>query len=187
MRKLCLATVLALTATVAIWGWRKSQPPQVPLAAPSVANTGQAGTSLPALNAPVNDFANVIDQDSATVLDDIIQSLRRDTGDVVVVATLPDCGSLESIKACSMKLFENHGRGIGQRGKDNGVLVLAVMKSREARITLGYGIESIISGQDATAIVETMTPFFRTGRFGAGFRTGVQDIVSRIRLARAGR
>jgi uncharacterized membrane protein YgcG len=94
MRKLYLAAVLALTATVAVWGWRRSQSPQVPPAAPSFANTSQADTSLPALDAPVNDFAKVIDQDSAMALDATIESLRRDTGDVVIVATLPDCGGL---------------------------------------------------------------------------------------------
>ena len=184
MRRRYVAAVFSLIAICAIWGWRVSQSPPLPLVHSLLSVTRQAGNSLPALNVFVNDFAKIIDHDSTIALDATIRSLQRETGDVIIVATLPDCGSQESIKTCSTELFENHGRGIGGRGKDNGVLVLLVMNSRQVRITLGSGIEHLLSEQDATSIVDTMTPLFRVGQYGEGFRTGVQGIASRIRMAR---
>jgi len=181
IRKLYFAAVIALVTTATIWGWHY-WPHRPTVFRPSA--IGQVAPALPALKSPVNDFAGIIDHDSLIALDATIRSLQRETGDVIVVATLNDCGSAESIQACSMMLFENHGKGIGQRGRDNGVLVLVDVKTRQVRITLGYGIELIVSDQDARAISETMTPFFRDGRYGDGFLTGVRSIVSRIRAAR---
>lgn len=181
MRRLFFGAILALVTAGAIWGWRY-WPDRSPVFPPSA--VGHTDPSLPALNSPVNDFANIIDHDSAMALDATIRALQRETGDVIVVATLNDCGSAESIKACSMTLFENHGEGIGQRGRNNGVLLLVDLKTHQVRITVGYGIESIISDQDANTISETMTPSFRNGQYGDGFRTGVQSIASRLRAAR---
>jgi uncharacterized protein len=183
MRKLYIAAVLLLVVTSAIWGWLSYLPHRASVPRPSTA-VDRAEPALPELTAPVNDFAGLIDHDSILALDATISSLERQTGDVIVVATLAHCGSAEAIKACSMRLFENHGKGIGQRGKDNGVLVLVVADMRQVRITLGYGIEPIISDRDATAITETMTSSFRTGRYGEGFRAGVQSIVAQIKAAR---
>jgi len=114
MRRLYIAAVLSLVVTSAIWGWRLSYwPHRAPVPRPSSA-LGRAESALPELTAPVNDFAGLIDPDSILALDATISSLKRETGDVIVVATLAHCGSAESIKACSMRLFENHGKGIGQ-------------------------------------------------------------------------
>lgn len=38
---------------------------------------------------------------------------------VIVVMTLRTCAPFPDVRDCSMKVFENHGQGIGQRGKDN--------------------------------------------------------------------
>jgi len=111
----------------------------------------------------------------------------HDTGDVVIVATLESCGDAPSIKACSMTLFENHGRGIGQAGKDNGVLLLAVPSMRQARITTGFGIERIVTDDETASIVATMIESFRAGRYGEGFRKGVDRIVATLRQARGKR
>jgi uncharacterized protein len=139
---------------------------------------------LPELTRQVNDFAHVIDPASVAALDAAVRSLQRLTGDMVIVATLESCGDAPSIKACSMTLFENHGRGIGQAGKDNGVLLLAVPSMRQARITTGLGIERIITDDDAASIVATMIESFRAGRYGEGFQKGIDRIATRLRQAR---
>jgi uncharacterized membrane protein YgcG len=80
------------------------------------------------LTQPVNDFANVIDSSSRQAIDRISRALLAASGDVVVVATVPSVEPYPDIREYAVKLFENHGRGIGQRGKDNGVLILLAMK-----------------------------------------------------------
>ena len=54
----------------------------------------------------------------------MIRSLQQASGDVVVVATVPTFKPYGDIREYAVKMFENGGRGIGQKGKDNGLLVL---------------------------------------------------------------
>jgi uncharacterized protein len=84
-----------------------------------------------------------------------------------------------------LKVFENHGKGIGQRGKDNGVLVLLTVGERQVRITTGYGLEKTIPDQLATEIVQSMVPALAHGDYGGGLSVGVARIITRIRAARA--
>ena len=90
-----------------------------------------AQEKLPQLTQPVNDFAHVIDADSVRQLEMLIRSLQQATGDVVVVATVPTYQPYGAIQEYAVKMFENGGRGIGERGKDNGLLVLLAVNDRQ--------------------------------------------------------
>ena len=57
-------------------------------------------------------------------MDRTIRALQATTGDAVVVATVPTIEPYGDIREYAVKLFENGGRGIGEKGKDNGLLVL---------------------------------------------------------------
>jgi uncharacterized membrane protein YgcG len=85
-------------------------------------------TALPELTEPVNDFAHVIDPDSAAAIDKMSRALKSASGDVVVVATVPDIDGYGDIREYANKLFENHGKGIGDKAKDNGLLIVLAMK-----------------------------------------------------------
>ena len=136
---------------------------------------------LPTLTAPVNDFAHIIDQESATTIDRLSRSLQAASGDVVVVATVPTVEPYADIKEYAVKLFENHGQGIGEKGKDNGVLVLLAVKERRVWIEVGYGLEQwITDGFAGRTSRDDMVPEFRNGRYGAGLAAGVGRIVQRI-------
>src|SRR3954454_24836726 len=73
-------------------------------------------TALPELTAPVNDFAHVIDADAARDIDALSRALKNASGDVVVVATVPTIAGYGDIREYANKLFEKHGRGIGDKG-----------------------------------------------------------------------
>src|SRR5262245_6924090 len=79
----------------------------------------RAQQDIPELTRPVNDFANVIDPESEQKLDEMIRALQQASGDVVVVATVPTFKPYGDIREYAVKMFENHGRGIGQKGRDN--------------------------------------------------------------------
>src|SRR5476649_2000869 len=74
--------------------------------------------SLPTLSAPVNDFAHVIDGDSANALDQRIRALHDATKDTVVVATVDSIAGYGSIEEYASKLYQ--AAGIGKKGEDNG-------------------------------------------------------------------
>jgi uncharacterized protein len=140
---------------------------------------------LPSLTQPVNDFAHVIDPASAAEMDRQIRALKDATGDVVIVATVPTIEPYGDIREYANKLFENNGRGIGQKGKDNGILILLALKERRVWIEVGYDLEQwITDGYSGETAREVMTPEFRQGRYGAGLLAGTTRIIGRIAQGR---
>jgi len=156
---------------LALFGWSRAH--------------AQAASELPTLIEPVNDFAHAIDGQSAADMDRMIRALQRATGDVVVVATIPTVEPYADIREYAVKLFENRGRGIGEKGKDNGLLVLLALKERRVWVEVGYGLEPYITdGFAGETSREFMVPSFRDGEYGAGLRAGVARIIGRIAEAR---
>src|SRR4029078_12358962 len=94
---------------------------------------------------PVNDFAHVIDADNAAAIDKMSRALKAASGDVVVVATVPDIDGYGDIPEDANKLFENRGKGIGDKGKDNGLLIVLALKERQVRVEVGYQLEQWIN------------------------------------------
>jgi uncharacterized protein len=145
----------------------------------------QTQTDLPLLTQPVNDLAHVVDGDSAATMDRIIRALEAKTGDTVVVVTVPTIEPYADIREYAVKLFENHGRGIGHKGKDNGVLVVLAVKERRVWIEVGYDLEQwITDGFSGETGREFMAPRFREQQYGAGLLAGVERIVGRIAQGR---
>jgi len=144
-----------------------------------------AAEPLPELTQPVNDFAHVIDSDSAAAMDRMIRQLQAATGDVVVVATVPTVEPYGDIREYANKLFENHGRGIGDKEKKNGLLILLALKERKVWIEVGYGLEEwITDGFAGETSRDYMVPEFLSGRYGAGLAAGTSRIISRIAQGR---
>jgi uncharacterized protein len=146
-----------------------------------VASVAAAAQELPELTQPVNDFANVIDPSSARAMESLIRSLQQATGDVVVVASVKTYKPYGNIREMAVKLFENHGRGIGAKGKDNGLLILLAVDDREVTIEVGYDLEQFITdGYAGETSRQYMAPEFRQGQYGAGLLAGVSRVISRI-------
>jgi uncharacterized protein len=134
---------------------------------------------------PVNDFAHVIDATSTQGIERLSRSLKKATGDVVIVATVPTIEGYSGIEEYATKLFENYGRGIGEKNKDNGVLIVLALKERRVRIETGYGLEQYITDRFAgETIRQYMLPEFRNGGYGQGLLNGTARIVGRIAKAR---
>ena len=143
------------------------------------------GADLPELTEPVNDFARIVDAGNAAEMDRMIRALQAATGDVVVVAGVPTIAPYGDIREYANKLFENHGRGIGQKGKNNGLLILLAVQERKVWIEVGYDLEQWITDGFAGETSRLyMVPEFREGRYGDGLRIGVERIIGRIAQGR---
>lgn len=135
----------------------------------------------PALTAPVNDFAGVVDSPSAEALDALIRALRAASGDTVVVATVKTFQPWGDVRSYATKMFENGGRGIGERGKDNGLLVLLAVDDRQVWVEVGYDLEGVVTdGFAGETSRQVMAPYFRQGEYGQGLLAGTSRIVERI-------
>ncbi|MDO8680829.1 MAG: TPM domain-containing protein [Acidobacteriota bacterium] len=135
----------------------------------------------PELTAPVNDFANVIDPGAEQQLDALIRQLQNATTDVMVVATVQTFKPWGDLPSYAVKMFENGGKGIGQKGKDNGVLIVLAVDDRQVRVEVGYDIEGFVTDGFAGEVSrEVMVPFFRSGDYGQGLLAGATRIAQRI-------
>ena len=147
----------------------------------AVATIVCAQPPTPILGAPVNDLANVIDPASEREMDRRIRALQAASGDVVVVATVPTFKPYGDINEYAVKMFENGGRGIGAKGKDNGLLIVVAVEDRRVKVEVGYDLEQFITdGFAGDTIRESMTPQFRSGNYGAGLLAGATRIINRI-------
>ncbi len=143
--------------------------------------TLHATDAPPELVAPVNDFAHVIDARSAAQIDQLSRALKAASGDIVVVATVPTIEGYGDIREYAVKMFENHGRGIGDKEKDNGLLILLAIKERKVWVEVGYGLEPWITDRFAGETSrQYMVPQFRNGSYGLGLVAGTSRIVNRI-------
>jgi uncharacterized protein len=149
-----------------------------PLLAPAA--RVEAQQDIPELTAPVNDFAGVIDAGAENEIDALIRKLQDATGDVIVVATIKTFKPYGDMASYTVKMFENHGRGIGTKGKDNGVLILLALDDRQVRIEPGYGLEGFITDGFAGETSRLMTPYFRDSDYGAGLLAGATRVAQRI-------
>lgn len=135
----------------------------------------------PVLTGPVNDFANVIDTNSERELERLVRTLQTATGDIIVIATVPTFQPYATIEEYAVKMFENGGKGIGERGKDNGLLIVVAVEDRKVRIEPGYGLEPFITdGYAGQTIREQILPPFRSGQYGRGLIAGTTRLVQRI-------
>jgi len=140
----------------------------------------QVGTSVsyPQANGYVVDQSGIIDPATQARLNAWILELKQKTGSELAVVTVDTTGPL-SIEEYAVNLF---GRfGIGQKGKDNGVLLLVAYKDHHMRIEVGYGLEGAITDALSSRIINMiMSPEFKQGNFSDGVEKGAGAIVSLI-------
>jgi len=154
---------------------------RVALICAAIVTSARAQELPPELTRPVNDFANVIDDASARSMESLIRSLQQATGDVVVVATVDTFAPYATIDDYAVKMFENRGRGIGERGRDNGLLILVAIKDRRVKLEVGYELEAFITdGFAGQTSRDDMAPPFRRGDYGEGLLAGTQRVINRI-------
>ncbi len=139
----------------------------------------------PELTKPVNDFANVIDAESEAEIERRILALKQASGDVVVVTAIDTFAPYADIREYAVKMFENHGRGIGEKGKDNGMLVVLAVRDRRVWVEVGYDLEQFITDGFAGEVSRTaMTPYFARGEYGRGLLEGSSRLIARVAQGR---
>ena len=85
----------------------------------------------------------------------------------------------ESIEDFSIRVAESWR--IGQKGFDNGVILIIALKDRKLRIEVGYGLEGVLPDAIANQIIrEVIVPHFRNDDYGAGVDAGVNAILKTI-------
>lgn len=124
----------------------------------------------------VNDYAGILNADQKQVLDQITRALKQTNGAELAIAIVDSVEPLDP-KLYAVKLFEKWK--IGEKGKDNGVLVLLAMKERRIEIEVGYGLEGVLPDALAGQILDDhAVPNFREGKMGEGVIATAKAIAS---------
>jgi uncharacterized protein len=130
---------------------------------------------FPALTGRVVDAANVIDAATKAQIDQKLAALEQKNGTQLVVATL---SSLEGYDIADYGYQLGRHWGIGQKGKNNGALLIVAPHERKVRIEVGYGLEGELTDAVTRLIIENaILPRFRAGDFSGGIARGADDIL----------
>jgi uncharacterized protein len=127
----------------------------------------------------VSDVADILRPETEQQLNALINQLQAANGSEMAVVTVPDSRPLATPKQVATTLFNRWG--IGQKGKDNGVLFLVSLGDRRVEIETGYGVESMLPDARIGQIIrQRVTPQFKTGNFDAGTLLGTEAVVQAL-------
>jgi uncharacterized protein len=155
---LIVSTVLAVTLIIASAPLRAADP------------------QFPQLTGRVVDKANLLSDEEERQITAGLEKLENKSSDQLVVVTLPSLQGFE-IEEFGYKLGRHWG--IGQKNKDNGVLLIIAPNERKVRIEVGRRLEPLLTDAITKIIIENrILRSFRSGDFPAGIKAGVSDIIA---------
>jgi uncharacterized protein len=133
-----------------------------------------AEPAFPPLTGRVVDQAQVLSPDAVERITAISTALEQKTHDQLVVATLK---SLEGDDIAAYGYQLGRHWGIGQKGKNTGVLLIVAPNERKVRIEVGYGLEGALTDAQSILIIDNiMKPAFRRGDYDGGVLAGAAAI-----------
>ncbi|MEJ5303408.1 MAG: TPM domain-containing protein [Bacteroidales bacterium] len=127
----------------------------------------------------VNDLAGVLEPERTAMLEAKLVAFDDSTSTQIAIVTIPSLGDYD-ITDFADRLAEKWG--VGQKGKNNGVLIVLKPKNDEGpgriRISVGYGLEEVITDAVSKRIIETeMIPRFREGDYTGGIEAAANIIM----------
>ena len=151
--------------------------PLAVLAAAWLAACAALAADVPYLTGRIVDEANILSSSAKEKISQLSAQREQASGDQIAVLTVSSLD--ESIEGFATRVFD--AWKLGQKGKDNGVLVIVAPNDRKMRIEVGYGLEGTLTDAASARIIrEAMTPQFKNGNFDAGVTAGVQAIVDTL-------
>jgi len=128
----------------------------------------------------VVDQANILSESEEAQLTQKLQALKDQSNREFAVATIAD---LQGYDIADYGYQLGRAWGVGNEGKDDGLLLIIAPNERTMRIEVGYGLEGIITdGLSGQIIRNDITPFFKQGNMFAGIDAGVNAIGSQLLL-----
>ena len=134
--------------------------------------------AYPKYSSYVNDFANVLQENTEQALNTKLSDFDKKTTNQIAVVTV-ETTEPETIEEYSINLAEEWKPG--QKGKDNGVILLFAMEDRKMRIEVGRGLEGELTDVESKHILDdTIRPEFKAGIIDSGVTKGVDAVIFAI-------
>lgn len=136
------------------------------------------GVNYPNYTSYVNDYTNTLSQDFINKQNLKIKAFEAKTTDQIAIAVIETTDG-ESIEDYSIHLADKWQPG--QKGKDNGVLMLFAMKDRTMRIEVGRGLEGDLTDLKSKQILDdVIKPEFKAGKYEVGIEKGIDSVILAI-------
>jgi uncharacterized protein len=129
----------------------------------------------------ISDFAHVLDAQSRAQLEAYCGRVEQATGvqmAIVTIDTLDD----QPIEDVSNTLYRKWG--VGKKGKDEGIMLLAAIKDHKDRIEVGYGLEPILPDGFVGSVLREARPLLRQGAYGQALFAAAEEMGTRIAAAK---
>ncbi|MFA6540834.1 MAG: TPM domain-containing protein [Bacteroidota bacterium] len=130
---------------------------------------------VPSIKDPVTDLTNTLSPEQYQLLRSQILQFEDSTSNQLVLVMIPTLDGGE-IRDYGIQVLEQNK--IGQKGKDNGILLLVVKDDRKVSIEVGYGLEGVLTDAVCNQIIRNeILPQFRDGNYYEGVSSAVASIV----------
>ncbi len=130
----------------------------------------------------VNDFAELLTRQHAEQIRAWFADLKRETGVEAVAVTINSIRDYNTgdatIESFATHLFNTWG--IGDKEKNNGVMILVAVRDRKVRIEVGAGYESTLNAAMQEVINEHMLPAFRRDDYSQGIYDGARAMIQKL-------
>src|SRR6185312_506901 len=156
------------------WAPRAAAALLITLAWLATIGAAQSEPTFPVLTSRITDQAGLLSADDYTAIQAELAALEQKSTDQVAVVTLK---SLDGYPIEDYGYQLGRKWGIGQKDKNNGILLIVAPNERKVRIEVGRGLEPVMTDAMSSLIIQNaILPEFRRGNFSAGIRAGVRDI-----------
>lgn len=126
----------------------------------------------------VNDSANLLSNETEEYIINMNKSLESKTGAQIVVVTTKNLEGM-ALEEYATELFREYG--IGNKEKNNGVLILCAYEERKLRIEVGYGLEGALpDGKTGRIQDEYIIPYLKENDFDTGIKNGFNAILQEV-------
>ena len=134
-----------------------------------------AAPNYPALTGRVVDQPNILTADQHTILENKLATYEQTSGHQIAVAIIT------SLEGNDINLYGVElGRrwALGQKGKNDGVIIVVAPNEHKVSIQVGYGLEGDLTDATSSIIIShTMVPKFKAGDYVGGLWNGIDDIT----------
>jgi uncharacterized protein len=129
----------------------------------------------------VSDFAHVIDPASKSQLEAYCTTVEQSTGAQMALVTIATLEG-EPIEDVANTIYR--AWGVGQKGKNEGVLLLLVIADRRNRLEVGYGLEPTLPDGFAGSVLREMRPALRQQSYGEALMAAAETIGATVAKAK---
>ncbi len=129
----------------------------------------------------LSDFSHVVGPADKQRIEQYCGEVERATGAQMALVTI-DTLDGAPIEDFTNSLFRQWG--VGKKGKDEGVLLLLVIKDHKSRVEVGYGLEPVLPDGFAGGTLRAMRPALRAGQYGQAMFDGAQEMGAKIAAAK---